>query len=40
MEFMTDNLSEAQEMCRQMQSVEGVAEVVIVDQPGWIQFKN
>jgi hypothetical protein len=37
-EFMVDNPSEAEEMRRQMLDVDGVAEVRILDEPGWVRI--
>jgi hypothetical protein len=34
-EFMTDDASEAEEMRRQLLDVEGVAEVRVLNEPGW-----
>ncbi|MBV8213395.1 MAG: hypothetical protein JOZ08_09255 [Verrucomicrobia bacterium] len=38
LEFMTDDPAEAEEICCQMLAVEGVAEVRILDESGWISL--
>jgi hypothetical protein len=38
LEFMTDDPSEAEEMRRQMLALDGVAEVGILDEPGWLSL--
>ena len=36
-EFMTDNVSEADEMREQRLTFDCVAEVRILDEPGWVK---
>ena len=38
MEFMTDDPSEAEEMRAQMLAFDCVAEVLVVDEPGWVRL--
>jgi hypothetical protein len=37
-EFMTDNASEAEEMRQQSLEFDSVAEVLILDEPGWVSL--
>jgi hypothetical protein len=38
MEFMTDDASEAAETREQMLAFDCVAEVVVLDEPGWVSL--
>ena len=38
LEFMTDDASEAEEMREQMLAFDCVAEVVVLNEPGWAQL--
>jgi hypothetical protein len=38
LEFMTDNPSEAEEMRQQWLSFDCVAEVLVLDEPGWVRL--
>jgi hypothetical protein len=38
MEFMTDDPSEAEEMREEMLAFDCLAEVVVLDEPGWVSL--
>jgi hypothetical protein len=38
LEFMTDDSSEAEEMRAQWLAFDCVAEVVVLDEPGWVSL--
>jgi hypothetical protein len=38
LEFMTDSLAEAEEMREQWLAFDCVAEVVVLDEPGWVSL--
>jgi hypothetical protein len=38
MEFMTDNASEAEELRQQWLAFDCVAEVRVLDEPGWVSL--
>jgi hypothetical protein len=38
LEFMTDDLAEAEEMRAQWLGFDCVAEVRVLDQPGWVEL--